>query len=282
MRVLFSAVVVVVGLGACGPTDKTPVPPPEAWALRWADEFDGAAGSSPDPTKWVLETGRGPNNDGWGNNELQTYTARPENVSLDGEGHLVITAQREAFEGQPYTSARITTQGLFSQRYGRFEARVRTPAGKGLWPAFWMLGANIKEVTWPLCGEIDILELRGNQPGAVISSLHGPEYSGGGAISKRYALESGTFDADFHVFRVDWDPAVISFFVDDRLFQSVSARTVLGGGRSWVFDTPFFLSLNVAVGGSFLTPTGQPDQNTVFPQRMTVDWVRAYSRVTAP
>jgi hypothetical protein len=105
VRVLFSAVVVVVGLGACGPTDKTPVPPPEAWALRWADEFDGAAGSSPDPTKWVLETGRGPNNDGWGNNELQTYTARPENVSLDGEGHLVITAQREAFEGQPYTAS---------------------------------------------------------------------------------------------------------------------------------------------------------------------------------
>lgn len=280
MRFPVSAVV-VVGLSACGPTNGTPIKPPEAWALSWADEFDGPAGT-PDATKWVLETGRGPNNDGWGNAELQTYTARPENVALDGQGNLVITAQREAFEGQPYTSGRITTQGLFAQRYGRVEARIRVPAGKGLWPAFWMLGANIKEVSWPRCGEIDILELRGHQPGAVISSLHGPEYSGGGAISKRFALEGSTFDADFHVFRVDWDPAVISFFVDDQLFQSVTAHTVLGGGRSWVFDTPFFLIFNVAVGGSFLTPTGQPDQNTVFPQRMTVDWVRAYSRVTAP
>lgn len=278
----FVPAVVMMSLSACGPKDGTPITPPEGWVLTWADEFEGAAGTAPDPTKWVLETGRGANNDGWGNAELQTYTARPENVSLDGEGNLVITARREALDGQAYTSGRMTTQGLFSQRYGRIEARLKVPAGKGLWPAFWMLGADIKEVSWPACGEIDVLELRGHQPNAIISSLHGPEYSGGGAISKRYALESSTFDADFHVFRVDWDPSMISFFVDDQLFQTVTAHTVLGGGRSWVYDSPFYLLLNVAVGGSFLTPTGQPDANTVFPQRMTVDYVRAYARVPGP
>lgn len=271
--------VVVMSLSACGPQNSTPISPPESWKLTWADEFEGAAGSTPDAAKWVLETGTGPNGDGWGNSELQTYTARPENVALDGAGNLVITARREALDGRQYTSGRLTTQGLFTQKYGAFEARVQLPAGKGLWPAFWMLGANIKEVTWPTCGEIDILELRGNQPGAILSSLHGPEYSGGGAISKRYALESGTFDADFHVFRVEWDPSLISFFVDGTLFQTVTAHALLGGGRSWVFDSPFFVILNVAVGGSFLTPTGQPDANTAFPQRMTVDYVRAYSRV---
>lgn len=274
--------VMVVSLVACGPKDSTPIAPPDAWTLSWADEFDGAAGSAPDPAKWVLETGAGPNNDGWGNAELETYTARPENVSLDGAGHLVLTARREALDGRAYTSGRLTTQRLFTQKYGRLEARIQLPAGKGLWPAFWMLGADINEVTWPRCGEIDVLELRGHQPSTVISSLHGPEYSGGGAISKKYTLPQGSFDQDFHVFRVDWDPAQISFFVDEQLFQSVTAHTVVGGGRTWVFDSPFFVILNLAVGGSFLGPTGQPDANTAFPQAMTVDYVRAYTRVSGP
>lgn len=272
-------VVVVISLAACGPRDPTPIAPPSGWALAWADEFDGAAGAAPDPARWVLETGTGPNQDGWGNAELETYTGRPENVSLDGEGHLVITARREPFEGREYTSGRLTTQGLATLEYGRVEARIKVPAGRGLWPAFWMLGADIQEVTWPKCGEIDVLELRGHQPGSIISSLHGPEYFGGGAISKKYTLPEGTFDQDFHLFRVDWDPAQISFFVDDQLFQTVSAHTVIGGGRSWVFDSPFFLILNLAVGGTFLTATGQPDASTVFPQAMTVDFVRTYARV---
>ncbi len=274
--------VMVVSLVACGPKDGTPIAPPEAWTLSWADEFDGAAGSAPDPAKWALETGAGPNNDGWGNAELETYTARPENVSLDGAGHLVLTARREALDGRAYTSGRLTTQRLFTQEYGRLEARIQLPAGKGLWPAFWMLGADINEVTWPRCGEIDVLELRGHQPSTVVSSLHGPEYSGGGAISKKYTLPEGSFDQDFHVFRVDWDPAQISFFVDGQLFQSVTAHAVVGGGRTWVFDSPFFVILNLAVGGSFLGPTGQPDANTAFPQPMTVDYVRAYTRVSGP
>jgi len=273
--------VVVAGLSACGPSGGVKGPP-EAWTLAWSDEFDGPQGSSPDSSKWVLETGTGPNNDGWGNQELQTYTARPSNVSLDGNGNLVITALRERFGGRDFTSARMTTQGLFTQRYGRLEARIKVPAAKGLWPAFWALGADIKEVTWPTCGEIDVLEVRGHQTATVISSLHGPEYSGGGAISKKFTLPEGSFDEDFHLFRAEWDPARISFSVDEQVFQTITAHQVLGGGRSWVFDSPFFLILNLAVGGTFLTPTGQPDANTVFPQSLIVDFVRSYTRVQAP
>jgi beta-glucanase (GH16 family) len=272
----------LAALAACGPKDGPPIGPPTQWALSWSDEFDGAPGSSPDASKWVLETGTGPNNDGWGNNELQTYTARPSNVSLDGNGHLVITAQRERFGTRDYTSARITTQGLFTQKYGRLEARIKVPAAKGLWPAFWALGADIGEVSWPKCGEIDVLEVRGHQPATVVSSLHGPEYFGGGAISKKLTLTEGTFADDFHVFRAEWDPSRIAFSVDEQIFQTVTARTVLSGGKTWVFDSPFFAILNLAVGGTFLTPTGQPDANTVFPQALTVDYVRSYSRVQEP
>jgi beta-glucanase (GH16 family) len=272
--------ILACGLVACGPSTTGPVvAPPDGWKLAWSDEFDGAAGSAPDSAKWVLETGDGPNHDGWGNAELETYTARSQNVALDGAGNLVVTALREALDGKEYTSGRLTTQGLFTQKYGRIEARIKLPAGKGLWPAFWMLGADIKEVSWPRCGEIDVLELRGHQPSSIISSLHGPEYSGAGAVSKKYSLPEGSFAADFHVFRVEWDPAQISFSVDGTLFQSITAHTIIGGGRTWVYDSPFFVILNLAVGGSFLTATGQPDANTVFPQTMTVDYVRAYTRV---
>ncbi|MDX2015724.1 MAG: glycoside hydrolase family 16 protein [Myxococcaceae bacterium] len=276
----FARLAVLLGLSACGPSGPT-VSPPTEWALSWADEFDGAAGTLPDASRWVLQTGTGPNGDGWGNNELQTYTARPENVAHDGEGHLVITARRERFGNRDYTSARINTQGLFTQTYGRLEARIKVPAAKGLWPAFWALGADITEVGWPRCGEIDVLEVRGHQPSSVIASLHGPEYFGGGAISKRFTLEGGTFADDFHVFAAEWDPSRIAFSVDGEVFQTVTARSVVGGGRTWVFDDPFFLILNLAVGGTFLTPTGQPDANTVFPQALTVDFVRAYTRVPA-
>jgi beta-glucanase (GH16 family) len=274
--------VVIVGLSACGPEAGPPIGPPEAWKLAWADEFDGASGTLPDATKWVLETGTGPNGDGWGNAELQTYTASPNNVSLDGDGNLVITARKERVGGREYTSARITTQGLFTKEYGRLEARIKVPAAKGLWPAFWALGDDIKEVTWPKCGEIDVLEVRGHQPATVISSLHGPEYFGGGAISKKFTLTDGTFAEQFHVFRAEWDPARIAFSVDGQLFQTVTAHSVLSGGRSWVFDSPFFAILNLAVGGTFLTPTGQPDANTVFPQVLTVDYVRWYTRARDP
>ncbi len=273
--------IVVLAACACGPGEGPLVAPPEPWVLTWSDEFDGAAGALPDSAKWVLETGTGPNGDGWGNAELQAYTDRPENVSLDGQGHLVITARREAVGGRQFSSARLTTQGRFEQRSGRIEARLKVPRGKGLWPAFWMLGADIATNPWPRCGEIDVLELRGQQPDIVIGSLHGPEYFGGGAISKKYKLPERGFDEDFHVFAVQWDPAQITFWVDDQPYQAVTAHTLIGGGRTWVYDRPFFLLLNLAVGGTFLTPSGQPDADTPFPQTLTVDWVRAWQRAPA-
>lgn len=281
MRAFIASLVVVVVSAGCGPRNLAPIAPPAGWKLAWADEFDGAAGTSPDPASWNLETGTGANGDGWGNNELQTYTDRPENASLDGEGHLVLTARREAMNGRQYTSARLTTQGKVTPKYGRVEARMKLPRAKGLWPAFWMLGASITTEGWPTCGEIDVLEMRGDAANIAIGSLHGPEYFGGGAISKKYTLPGATFDQDFHLFAVEWDPGQVTFWVDDQLFQTVTAHTVLGTNRTWVYDAPFFLLLNLAVGGNFLGASGQPDANTVFPQAMTIDWVRTYERVQA-
>lgn len=240
------------------------------WILTWSDEFDGAAGVLPDATKWTFDIGNG----GWGNQELQYYTNRPENVSLDGTGNLVITAKSESFGGSSFTSARIKTQGLFTQTYGRFEARIKTPYGPGIWPAFWMLGANNETVAWPQCGEIDILELKGHQPTINHGSLHGPGYSGGSAITDTYALLNDRFDNGYHIFAVEWDADKIDFFVDGYLYQRVSKSTVASKGE-WVYDHPFYLILNVAVGGNF---AGFPTSETPFPQKMTIDYVRVYNK----
>lgn len=235
------------------------------WTLVWSDEFTGSEGTLPDSTKWRMEIGNG--QDGWGNQELQYYTNKAENVSLDGDGNLVITAIRS---GNSYTSARLSTQNLFSQKYGRFEARLITPYGPGLWPAFWMLGSNIESTPWPQCGEIDIMELRGQEPHIIHGSLHGPGYSGGNPVSKSYALNNDRFDADYHTYAVEWDDSRIDFFVDGYLYQRVE-RSELPG--EWVYDQPFFLLLNVAVGGNYV---GFPTTQTPFPQKMIVDYVRVY------
>lgn len=238
------------------------------WQLVWSDEFEGEAGELPDPSKWTFDLGTG--EDGWGNQELQRYTNNPENVSLDGEGNLVITAIRD---GNSFTSARIKTQGLFAQQYGRFEARLKTPYGPGLWPAFWMLGDNIETVGWPQSGEIDIMELRGQQPHIIHGSVHGPGYSGGNPVSKSYTLTNGRFDAEYHVFAIEWDEEKIDFFVDDFLYQRIRPADVPG---EWVFDQPFFILLNVAVGGNYV---GFPTEQTPFPQKMIIDYVRVYEEV---
>ncbi len=238
------------------------------WQLVWSDEFDGAAGESPDPAKWTYDIGTG--NNGWGNAELQSYTNRPENVAQDGNGNLVIAAKRETFAGSAFTSARIKTQGLFEQAYGRFEARIKTPYGPGLWPAFWMLGANIESTPWPQCGEIDIMELRGQEPNLIAGSVHGPGYSGGNAVTKAFGFASARFDTDFHVFAVEWGGSYIDFFVDQTLYQRITPDDVTG---EWVFNQPFFLLLNVAVGGNYV---GFPTSQTPFPQTMTIDYVRVY------
>jgi beta-glucanase (GH16 family) len=246
------------------------------WTLSWSDEFEGTAGTTVDATRWAFDVGGG----GWGNQELQSYTDRPRNARLDGSGALVIHVLRESHVGpdgilRDYTSARLKTQGLFSQAYGRFEARLKLPYGRGIWPAFWMLGTDIQSAGWPACGEIDIMENVGHEPGVVYSTVHGPGYSGADGVGGSVTLPAGgRFADDFHVFAVEWEPDVLRFFVDGQLHQARTPAT-LPAGRRWVFDHPFFLLLNVAVGGQW---PGPPDEATVFPQQMLVDYVRVYRR----
>lgn len=235
------------------------------WQLTWSDDFNGPAGQLPDSTKWANDLGTG--QDGWGNQELQSYTKSPANISLDGDGNLVITAIRS---GNNFTSARIKTQGLFAQQYGRFEARLKTPYGPGIWPAFWMLGSKVDQVGWPKCGEIDIMELRGQQPHIINGSIHGPGYSGGNPVTKTFTLMNARFDTDFNIFAIEWDKDKIDFFVNDFLYQRITPNDVSG---EWVFDSPFFMILNVAVGGNYV---GFPLAQTPFPQKMIVDYVKVY------
>jgi len=248
--------------GSSKSTSTTPTPTPSAQS--WADEFDGPANTLPDPAKWTYDLG---NNNGWGNQELESYTNLVQNVRLDGSGHLVIHVDRN---GSSYTSARIKTQGLFSAKYGRIESRIRLPFGQGIWPAFWMLGTNITTVGWPQCGEIDVMENVGREPSINHGSVHGPGYSGGNSVSGLYTLSGSRFADDFHVFAIQWAPQSISFSVDGVSYKTVTPSS-LPSGASWVFDNPFFLILNVAVGGNF---PGSPDGTTQFPQEMIVDYVR--------
>jgi beta-glucanase (GH16 family) len=244
------------------------------WTLVWSDEFNGPDGSSPDPTKWTPETG----GNGWGNNELEYYTARPQNVQQQN-GNLVITALRETYTGpdgvtRSYTSARLKTAALFSQTYGRFEARIKIPYGQGLWPAFWMLGNDISTKGWPACGEIDIMENVGFEPSIVHGSMHGPGYSGATPLTGGFTLSNGRFSDDYHVFAIEWESKVVRFYVDNTLYETRTPSD-LPSGTNWVFDHPFFILLNVAVGGNW---PRNPDQTTVFPQTMVVDYVRVYAR----
>jgi beta-glucanase (GH16 family) len=249
--------------GSSASTTPSSIPPPAAQS--WADEFDGPANALPDPAKWTYDLG---NNNGWGNRELETYTNLVQNVHVDGSGHLIIHVDQS---GATYTSARIKTQGLFSARYGRVEARIRLPFGQGIWPAFWMLGTNITSVGWPQCGEIDVMENIGREPSVNHGSLHGPGYSGGNSVTGLFTLPGGArFSDDFHVFAVQWAAQSVAFSVDGNTYRTVTPAA-LPSGAAWVFDNPFFLILNVAVGGNF---PGNPDASTQFPQEMVVDYVR--------
>ena len=240
--------------------------------LVMQDEFDvdGALDSS----LWSFDIGNGEGTDageGWGNNELQYYTNRTENITVQN-GVLIITAKKESYEGASYTSAKILTKGKFEQAYGRFEARIRLPYGQGMWPAFWLLGGNIDEVKWPNCGEIDIMENRGQEPTLTHGTLHGPGYSAGQAITKAYDLVNDRLDTDFHVFGIEWGPEYINFYIDDVLYNQITPADVTG---EWVFDQPFYIIINLAVGGAFVGP---PDNETSFPQTMLVDYVRVYKK----
>ena len=237
---------------------------PQGYKLIWSDEFDGA---SPDQSKWVFETG---NNGGWGNNELEYYTNRSQNCST-GNNLLTITANKESYSGYNYTSARIKTQGKFSVKYGKIEARMKLPYGQGIWPAYWMLGDNINQVSWPACGEIDIMEMIGGQgrDKTVYGSAHW-----GGDISKSYSLSSGIFADDFHTFDITWDQKKIVWHIDGLTYNTLDITpTALSA-----FQKSFFIIFNLAVGGAW---PGFPDNTTVFPQTMQVDYVRVYQDTTA-
>jgi beta-glucanase (GH16 family) len=239
------------------------------WKLVWSDEFEGPANQKPDASKWVFETG----GNGWGNNELEYYTSNATNASLDGNGSLVITARSETYQNRNYTSARLKTQGKFEHTYGRFEARIQIPKGQGLWPAFWMLGNDIGTAGWPTCGEVDIMENVGKEPSTVHGTIHGPGYSGGNGLGAPYQLPGkNPFADDFHVYAVEWKSDSIKWFVDDASFETRTPADVPQGDR-WVYDHPFFILLNVAVGGQW---PGNPDGTTTFPQTMIVDYVRVY------
>jgi beta-glucanase (GH16 family) len=244
------------------------------WQLTWSDEFNASNGTPPDPAKWNIVTG----GKGFGNGELETYTSHPANVQQK-DGNLVITAQKEdltGLDGVPrhYTSARINTKNHFTQKYGRFEARIQLPTGKGIWPAFWLLGDNQETNHWPNCGEIDILETIG-APDTMYSTLHGPGYSGGKGISAKYPLPTGQqIDTAFHLYAVEWSPNDIKFFFDDQLIAHPTPAD-LPPGTNWVYDHPFYILLNLAIGGYW---PGNPDDSTTFPQQMLVDYVRVYSR----
>lgn len=273
---IFVVLLIVLFSSACSnPIAKS------GWKLIWSDEFDGPAGSSPDPEKWQFNIG----GNGWGNKEWEYYTDKPENASLDGDGSLVITALELDDPKSSdltcwywpcrFTSARMLTQDRFEFTYGRVEARLKVPYGQGIWPAFWMLGNDIATAGWPKCGEIDIMEHIGREPSNVYGTLHGPGYSGADGISASFSLPDGAaLNDDFHVFAVEWEAEEFRWYVDEQLYATVT-KDQFSEAKPWVYDHPFFIILNVAVGGGW---PGYPDETSIFPQMMVIDYVRVYQR----
>lgn len=259
---------------------------PSAWSLVWSDEFNGKPGTAPNANVWGQEVGDGTVNGipGWGNSELEYYTAGTQNVALDGAGNLMITVKEAngsllCYYGPcEYTSARLLTKNRFEVAYGRVEARIKVPEGAGLWPAFWMLGTDIDQVKWPQTGEIDIMEFVGRVPNEIFGTLHGPGYSGGQSYGKSYDLGEPVGN-DYHVFAVEWQPDTITWTIDGIPYFTANADDPFLQSKQWVFNHPFFLLLNVAVGGNFGGAVG-PD--TIFPQAMSVDYVRLYQTQPAP
>ena len=235
----------------------------QSWNLVWLDEFNG---TTIDQKNWTFDKG----GNGWGNVEMEYYTDRPENAREEN-GLLVIEARQEQYEGLPYTSARLNSRGLQEFQYGRIEARMKLPSGQGMWPAFWMLGSN---ASWPLGGEIDIMEYIGKTPNTVYQTVHGPGYSGTNGIGSHFALTADSLKNDFHVYAIEWAPNEIRWYVDDlQVFKMTPDQ--IPAGTQWVYDHPFFIILNLAVGGSW---PGFPDSTTIFPQQLQVDYVRVYQK----
>ena len=231
-------------------------------SLVWSDEFNGPGLNT---NSWNYETGGG----GWGNNELENYTNSTKNAYITNSGYLVIEARQES-DGT-YISARLQTKGKKEFTYGRMDIRAKLPKTKGLWPAIWMLGSNISSTPWPACGEVDIMELLGNQPNKVYGTMHwGQAGQGSTNIGDSYVLSAGDFSDKFHVFSIVWDSSKIEWYVDNVKYFTGNKSDVNG---TYPFDKSFFFLLNVAIGGNW---PGAPDASTVLPQRMIVDYVRVY------
>ncbi|GAA0517172.1 endo-1,3-beta-glucanase [Paractinoplanes deccanensis] len=247
-------------------------------AVVWNEDFNGPAGSGVDTSKWNFDVG----GSGWGNQELQYYTSGTSNVAMDGQGHLVITARKgsggnSCWNGTcQFTSGRIQTAGKFTQQYGHIEARIQVPNGSGLWPAFWMLGGG----NWPTDGEIDIMEIVGRDPNRLFGTLHGPGYSGGNSFGGTLVAGSPWYQA-FHTFAVDWSPNLIRWTVDGQEYFRATPDSLRAakGNVSWVFEHPFFIILNLAVGGNF----GQGNPSTLPNEsRMLIDYVHVSTSDTTP
>ena len=266
-RLIALVLAIALPLCASSPAQAQPGAPVQAAQAAVFDDFDGRAGSLPNPALWNYDIG--PHQDAG----LQVYTESPDNVRLDGVGHLVIQARRTS---AGYTSARAITRGKLNMHYGKVAARIKFPSGQGIWPAFWMLGSNYPEVGWPRSGEIDIMEIV-NTGTTYHITLHGPQgdtdYFGGAESSGQVVGTSGPIadlSADFHTYWLDWQPYVITIGVDDATLGMFTPES-LPTGAEWVFDRPMFALLNIAVGGPW---PGPPDASTQFPATMLVDWFR--------
>jgi beta-glucanase (GH16 family) len=264
---IFPLLIFALLVGCAAPAQEVVVEAPvipaetERWELVWSDEFDD---ETINPENWTYDIGAS----GWGNNELQFYTDREENTRIE-DGMLVIEARQENYKASDYTSARVKTQGLQSWTYGRMETRLQLPAGQGVWSAFWMLGEDISSSGWPQCGEIDIMENIGD-PNTVYGTVHGPGYSGANGVGSSYSTSATSFADEFHTYTIEWQPGEISWYVDDILYNTISDADVSG---AWVYEHDFFIILNLAIGGQW---PGYPDETTVFPQQLLVDYVRVY------
>jgi beta-glucanase (GH16 family) len=279
---IFSLLLVAVTMAAAQTTS--------GWQLVWSDEFNGTTGAPPNPANWDYDLGGG----GWGNHEIETYTNSANNVFQDGNGNLDIRAIKDA-QGN-YTSARLqtgspqssTSTANLSWQYGLIEARIKLPpGGQGIWPAFWMLGEDIGTVSWPDCGEVDIMENFGafnNNATVNNGTIHGPtgsgaDYNGGDGVGMSFTLPFGeTVYDDYHVYSVEWSGNLIQFFVDGTLYQTLTPASLPASGV-WEFNSPFFILLNFAIGGPS-TFLGTPNASVPFPQDMLVDYVRVYQATT--
>ena len=300
------AVLIGLGFSAARAQQAIPLPPadrkPAEWKLVWSDEFDG---TQIDKTKWDFDLGNGFYSydantwiGGWGNGELQYYTREPENAFVK-EGMLHIRAIKESYNGCGYTSARLKTRkrdgsALFSKKYGRFEFRAKLPTGQGVWPALWLLPQEDKYGTWASSGEIDVMEAKGQDPTKVLGTLHyGSRWPNNTHTGKDYEFAAGDSIAAFHVYALEWEPGKMRWSVDDKVYLTQTfwwSSSKLDGQQgakprresdlnAWPapFNQPFYIVMNVAVGGNFL---GNPDAATKFPIEMVVDYVRVYDRVT--